>query len=212
MKKIKKEYIFNTLIVIVIILLYVFDGLFSYTNVRKRKRKEIVNGIVDKVDKKIDDNKNAVDNNEINESMESNSIDTNYKGYNYTILGKIRIKKINIYQPIIKENTKDSLNVSAVKIAGPSLNTYGNVVIGGHNFMKGNFFIKINKLVKDDVIEITDIFGNTLNYYVYEYGITSIDDASYLKQPDDETVKMLTLVTCTKGGKERYYVKAKVKK
>ena len=165
MKKIKKEYIFNTLIVIVIILLYVFDGLFLYTNFRERKRKEIVNGILDKVDKKIDDNKNAVDNNEINESIESNSIDTNYKGYNYTILGKIRIKKINIYQP-----------------------------------------------VKDDVIEITDIFGNTLNYYVYEYGITSIDDASYLKQPDDETVKMLTLVTCTKGGKERYYVKAKVKK
>ena len=69
MKKIKKEYIFNTLIVIVIILLYVFDGLFLYTNFRERKRKEIVNGILDKVDKKIDDNKSAVDNNEINESI-----------------------------------------------------------------------------------------------------------------------------------------------
>ena len=65
---------------------------------------------------------------------------------NFTVIGKIRIDKINIYQPILKENNKDAYNVSVVKMSGPSLNTPGNVAIGGHNFMRGNFFIKIKKL------------------------------------------------------------------
>ena len=181
--------------------------MFLYTSFRERKRNEITSKLIDKIDNQIDSNKEK----DQNSSVVDSTFETVYQGHNYTILGKIRIQKINIYQPIIKENTADALNISAVKIAGPDLNTYGNVAIGGHNYMKGNFFIKINKLVKEDVVEITDLLGTTIKYYVYEYGITSVDDVSYLKQPEDETIKMITLVTCTKGGKERYYVKAKAK-
>ena len=36
-------------------------------------------------------------------------------------------------------------------------------------------------------------------------------DASYLAQPDNKDDRIVTLVTCTKGGKERYYVKARAK-
>ena len=70
---------------------------------------------------------------------------------------------------------------------------------------------QINRLVKNDIVTVTDLSGRKVNYYVYEYGITSKDDSSYLAQPDDKNTKMITLVTCTKGGKERYYVKAKAK-
>ena len=133
-----------------------------------------------------------------------------YNNIEYTVLGKINIKKIDIYEPILKENTKGAYDVSAVKISGPNLNSYGNVTIGGHNYMKGNLFIKINKLAKNDVITITDLTGKSVDYYVYDYGITSIDDASYLAQPNPK-IKEITLVTCTKGGKQRYFVKARAK-
>lgn len=196
--------IFNILIILLVISLYVFTFLFIYNDFRERKRKEISNGIIDEIDKKIEENKDNL-NNPLDE------IETTYKGVNYTVLGKIRIRKINIYQPILKENTKDSYNVSVVKISGPDLNSKGNVAIGGHNFMKGNFFIKINRLVNNDVVEITDLSGKTVKYYVYEYGITSVEDSSYLKQPDNDNDSIVTLVTCTKGGKERYYVKAKAR-
>ena len=116
-----------------------------------------------------------------------------------------------MYQPILKENTKGAYNTALVKMSGPNLNENGNVAIGGHNFMRGNYFIKINKLVKNDVVEITDLSGRKINYYVYEYGVTSKDDASYLAQPSNPNQKIVTLVTCTKGGKERYYVKARAK-
>lgn len=204
--KLKKiiEIIFNILIILLVISLYVFTFLFIYNDFRERKRKEISNGIIDEIDKKIEENKD-------NSNNPLDEIETTYKGINYTVLGKIRIRKINIYQPILKENTKDSYNVSVVKISGPDLNSKGNVAIGGHNFMKGNFFIKINRLVNNDVVEITDLSGKTVKYYVYEYGITSVEDSSYLKQPDNDNDSIVTLVTCTKGGKERYYVKAKAR-
>lgn len=211
MNKIKnfitKERVLNISIVLIIIALYIFDAMFLYSVFRERKRNEITSEIIEEVNEQISKHEEPIASSNSDES----SINVKYQNQNYTIIGKLKIEKINMYQPILKENTKDSYNVSVVKMSGPSLNTYGNVAIGGHNYMKSSFFVKINKLVKDDVVEITDLTGAAIKYYVYEYGVTSIDDASYLRQPDDETVKMVTLVTCTKGGKERYYVKAKAK-
>lgn len=201
--KINKEKLFNVIILIIVIALYIFVGLYIYNTFRERKRNELSNKIIDKVDEQIEKN--------LKEEVNQNEIKTTYNGISYTVLGKIRIRKINIYQPILKENTKNAYNASVVKMSGPDLNSNGNVAIGGHNFMKGNFFIKINRLVTNDVVEITDLSGKTVKYYVYEYKVTSADDSSYLKQPDNSNDKIVTLVTCTKGGKERYYVKAKAK-
>ena len=197
------EIFFDSIIVLIVILLYIFVGMFLYTDFRERKRNEISKDIIKKVDEKIENTEEII--------PEENGINTQYSGINYTVIGKIRVKKIGIYQPILKENTKAAYDASAVKMSGPNLNTNGNVAIGGHNFMRGRFFIKINKLVNNDVITITDLSGDSVDYYVYEYGIRSIDDVSYLAQPDDPSLRIVTLVTCTKGGKERYYVKAKAK-
>ncbi len=207
--KINKEKVFDVIIVLIVIALYVCVALFIYSNFRERKRKEVKTNIINKVDEQINEIK-------ANQAQEDNGsipkqITVTYSGINYTVLGKIRIKKIGIYEPILKENTKEAYDASAVKISGPNLNEKGNVSIGGHNFMRGNFFIKINKLVKDDIVTITDLSGTSINYYVYDSGVTSIDDVSYLAQPTDKNEMIVTLVTCTKGGKQRYFVKAKAK-
>ena len=201
--KINKERIFNIIIILLVILLYISTALFIYSNFKKKKRNEMTNDIIKKVDDEIDNNKNTSD--------KKDEVALKYQGMNFTVIGKIRIDKINIYQPILKENNKDAYNVSVVKMSGPSLNTPGNVAIGGHNFMRGNFFIKIKKLKKNDKVVITDLSGNSVNYYVYEYKVTSPYDASYLSSPENKNDKIVTLVTCTKGGKERYYVKARAK-
>lgn len=201
--KINKEKLFNVIIVLIVIGLYVSAGLFIYSNFRERKRQEVSDQIIEKVDEQIE--KNKTENSALTEAS------VNYSGINYTVLGKIRIKKINIYQPILKENTKKAYDASVVKMSGPGLNENGNVAIGGHNFMRGNFFIKINRLVDGDKVTITDLSGKSVDYFVYEYGVTTVDEASYLAQPQNKNDKIITLVTCTKGGKERYYVKAKAK-
>ncbi len=196
-----KEKILNFLIILIVVALYVAVFMFIYSNFRERKRQELAGGIIDKIDNVVKENDGEV----ITEAKVS------YGGFNYTVLGKLIIKKINIYQPILKENTAGAYNTALVKMAGPNLNENGNVSIGGHNFMRGNYFIKINRLVKNDVVTVTDLSGRKVNYYVYEYGVVDKNSASYLAQPDNKNEKIVTLVTCTKGGKERYYVKAKAK-
>lgn len=196
-----KEKILNFLIILIVVALYIAVFMFIYSNFRERKRQELAGGIIDKIDKVIKENDGEV--------MPEAKV--NYGGFKYTILGKLTIKKINIYQPILKENTAGAYNTALVKMAGPNLNENGNVSIGGHNFMRGNYFIKINRLVKNDIVTVTDLSGRKVNYYVYEYGVVDKNSASYLAQPDNKNEKIVTLVTCTKGGKERYYVKARVK-
>ena len=196
-----KEKILNFLIILIVVALYIAVFMFIYSNFRERKRQELAGGIIDKIDKVIKENDGEV--------MPEAKV--NYGGFKYTILGKLTIKKINIYQPILKENTAGAYNTALVKMAGPNLNENGNVSIGGHNFMRGNYFIKINRLVKNDIVTVTDLSGRKLNYYVYEYGVVDKNLASYLAQPDNKNEKIVTLVTCTKGGKERYYVKARAK-
>lgn len=196
-----KEKILNFLIILIVVALYVAVFMFIYTNFRERKRQELAGGIIDKIDKVIKENDGEV--------MPETKV--SYGGFKYTVLGKLTIKKINIYQPILKENTAGAYNTALVKMAGPNLNENGNVSIGGHNFMRGNYFIKINRLVKNDVVTVTDLSGRKVNYYVYEYGVVDKNSASYLAQPDNKNEKIVTLVTCTKGGKERYYVKARAK-
>lgn len=193
----------NIIIVIAIIGLYILAYKFIYTQFRERKRKEITDGIIEKIDKKIEENKN----NNVAPVSEEN---VKYNGINYTVLGKLSIKKIGFYQPILKENTHGALNVSVVKIKGPDLNEEGNVVIAGHNYMRNIFFMKINRLVKNDEVVVTDLNGNSVKYYVYDYKVTSADDASYFEDIDDGG-RYITLVTCNYGGKDRYIVKAKAK-
>jgi len=204
LKKNTKQKIIDFIIVFIILLLYVFTFIYIYNSFRERKRKEIEKDLLNKVDKIINENKDKIEGT-------PDDAEITYNGFNFTVLGKLIINKINMNVPILKENNDKSYNTSVVKMSGPALNEYGNVSIGGHNFMKGNFMIKIMKLKENDVVTITDLTGRSINYYVYEYKKTTIDDASYLVQPDDKKVKIVTLVTCTRGGKERYYVKARAK-
>ena len=202
--KINKEKIINIFIVFIVVALYILVFMFIYNDFRERKRKDLSGGIINKIDEIIE---NSIEENNVNIS----EAEIKYDGYKYTVLGKLSIKKIKLNEPILKENTASAYDTALVKIAGPNLNENGNVSIGGHNYMKGNYFIKINKLVKDDVVNITDLTGNSVDYIVYEYGIYNKDDASYLSQPYDKNDKIITLVTCTKGGVERYVVKARKK-
>lgn len=193
--------IINIIIILIVIALYIFTSMFIYTSFRERKRQEVSKKIINKVDEQIK---------KINGDTTVTEAPISYNGYKYTVLGKLSIKKINFYQAILKENNYGSYNTSVVKMSGPDLNTPGNVAIGGHNYMQSSFFIRINRLVKNDEVVVTDLSGKSVKYYVYEYGVTSDMDATYLKQPDDDSM-IVTLVTCTISGKERYYVKAKAR-
>ena len=123
----------------------------------------------------------------------------------FEIIGKIEIPKLKVEKYILSKTSTKSLKVSVTKVCGPEINEIGNFCIAGHNYNK--IFGKIKTLEKDDQIILTDVYGNSSIYEIYDIYKTSPKDTSCLTQ-DTSSEKELTLITCTAGATKRVIVKA----
>ena len=125
----------------------------------------------------------------------------------FKIIGKITIPKLKVENYILSETTTKSLKVSVTKLYGPEINKIGNFCIAGHNYKNNKMFGGIKKLEKGDQIILTDTYGDSITYEVYETYQTDPKDVSALSQ---ETLgdREVTLITCTFGAIKRVIVKA----
>ena len=99
-----------------------------------------------------------------------------------TIIGTIKIPKINISYPIFSEYSDDLLKISVCKLYGPNINSIGNFCIIGHNYNNGIFFSDLYLLNEGDVIDIYDAESNIISYYIYDIYEINADDLNYLTQ------------------------------
>ena len=100
------------------------------------------------------------------------------------------------------------MKLSIIKYWGENVNDYGNLSIAGHNNKDGTMFGKTKKLKMGDIVELTDLTGQTIQYSIYDIFVTDPNDVSILL-PKDEQIREVTLITCTNGNKERLILKAK---
>lgn len=114
----------------------------------------------------------------------SNTINPNITTNNnqVTIIGTIKIPKLNISYPIFSEYSEDLLKISICKFYGPNLNSPGNLCIIGHNYNNGKFFSNLYKLALDDIIDIYDLNSNKISYYIHEIYEIKADALNYLEQ------------------------------
>lgn len=147
-----------------------------------------------------------------NKEESGSQIQLEYKGYK--IAGIVKIPKINIEYPILEiedidpESAKAPMKMSIIKYWGEKVNDYGNLSIAGHNNKDGTMFGKTKKLQKGDIVELTDLYGQTIQYSIYDIFVTDPNDVSILL-PKDEIIREVTLITCTNGNKQRFILKAK---
>ena len=132
----------------------------------------------------------------------------------YYTIGQINIPSINCQYPILASDTENYdtlLKIAPVKFHGANPNEVGNFCIVGHNYRNSQFFSKVPKMENGDIIEITDTFGKTLQYEVYDKFIVVDTDTSCTTQRTDGR-REITLITCTDASDEnRVIVKAKEK-
>ena len=139
-------------------------------------------------------------------------IQLEYKGYK--VIGIVKIPKINIEYPILEigdidpENAKKPMKLSIIKYWGENVNDYGNLSIAGHNNRDGTMFGKTKKLKIGDIVELTDLKGQTIQYSIYDIFVTDPNDVNILLAKD-ELIREVTLITCTNGNKQRLILKAK---
>ena len=137
---------------------------------------------------------------------EGESLESSYKGYN--IEGIIEIPKINIIYPIINETSEQAMKISVTKFWGPAVNETGNYTVAGHNNKDGTMFGKTKSLQIGDIIKLTNLKNETIEYSIFKIYSVDPNDVSYVKSIEPET-KEITLITCTNGHKQRLIIKAR---
>lgn len=165
------------------------------------------------------------DDNVIFENTEAEDMQENYEetpkvytytasnGKTYDAVGVLKIPNLNIEYPILADTSDELLKVSITKYWGPNPNEVGNLCILGHNYKNSKFFGNLLNIEKSELIQITDISGNTLNYKVYDFFVVNPDDTSCTSQLTDGNTE-ITLITCyyEKGyshSTKRFIVKAR---
>ena len=166
--------------------------------------------------KNIESNENEKKNQEVVEVF-SNVDDTQKQELTmdgYKVIGIIQIPVINLEYPILEmdisnpEEAKEPMRLAIIKYWGGDVNGYGNLSLAGHNNYNGTMFGKTKNLKIGDTIELTDLNNQTVQYQIYDIFKTDPNDVTIL-ETKDESVREVTLITCTNGNRERLILKAK---
>ena len=129
-------------------------------------------------------------------------------GKEYYTIGVVNIPSINVNYPILSTYSDALLKIAPCKFHGPNPNEVGNLCIAGHNYRNSKFFSKVPDMKSGDIIEITDLSGNTVKYAIYDMFIVNPDQLECTSQLTDGR-REITLITCTDDNKQRHIIKAR---
>ena len=144
----------------------------------------------------------------VNDKSELKTQELVIDGVTYEVVAVLNIPSLDIAYPVLSSTSKELLKVSLNKYWGPNANRPGNFCILGHNYNDEKFFGKLNQIQIGDIIQLTDMYGKTLDYKVYDTYIVSPDNTDCTSQLTNGETE-ITLITCTKDFKNRFVVKAR---
>lgn len=144
--------------------------------------------------------------NENSEEARTKLLETTIEGYN--IEGILEIPSIELKYPIINQTNDRTMKISVTKFTGGNINEVGNYCIAGHNNLDGTMFGKVKKLQKGDIIKLTNLYGETVEYKIFDIYVIDPNDVSCTEIVEEGT-REVTLITCTNGRKNRLVTKAR---
>lgn len=180
------------------IIIAAIASFFFYLNIKKNIEQE-------KISKTLLNNYSLTTIYQNNTSNTKTSEPITYE--NPFVIGMMRISKINLNYPILSECSYELLKISLCRFNGPTPNQVGNMCIAGHNYVDNRFFSRLNELEKNDIIEIYDLFGEKIDYTVFDKYEVEPDDLSCTTQNTDGK-KIITLVTCNNVNGKRLVIQA----
>lgn len=192
----KSRTIINFILVILIF------GIITYLRIETNSEKNIKQANNYEVKNVVTSTNNIKENEKVYSKEE---VIKEYKGYE--VDSKLEIPKIELETYILKDFSKETLNISVTKFWGCKPNTIGNYCIAGHNFKNKNMFHDLKKLEKQDNLFIIDNKVGKVEYEIYDIYKVLPEDTSCLEQ-ETNGKKEVTLITCTSDSEERIIVKA----
>ncbi|TBX05574.1 class D sortase [Clostridium perfringens] len=194
---------------ILVILILIGISLISVASYIDYKDNNIKNDLISNYE-----NNSSIDNSieKENDNME-NKVSNEFEYKEETInskrtnvIGILEIKSIGLKAPIV--DGEENLDYVVAKYrSSANFGQAGNVILAGHNNMKGSIFKNLYKVKIGDIIEIkTD--NNIYKYKLTERVIVNPSDSGLLTQ--DISEKEITLITCINRAKERLILKGKI--
>lgn len=187
--------VINIFIVLLVLAAIIVFGIIIYRYSQYQKKSNEAVEVVAQIEKEFEE-----------KSETDKKVETEYKGYK--VVGIIEIPKINIKYPILNKTNDDSMQYSITKFSGGEVNSIGNFVVAGHNYLDGSMFGKVKQLEIGDQIRLTDLYNNTVTYEIFDIFSVEPNDTSILESVDKNS-REVTLITCTKGHVERLITKAR---
>ena len=194
---------------ILVILILIGISLISVASYMDYKDNNIKNDLISNyennssIDNSIEKENDNIEN-KISNEFEYKEETINSKRTN--VIGILEIKSIGLKAPIV--DGEENLDYVVAKYRNSAnFGQVGNVILAGHNNMKGSIFKNLYKVKIGDIIEIkTD--NNIYKYKLTERVIVNPSDSSLLTQ--DISKKEITLITCINRAKERLILKGKI--
>ena len=194
---------------ILVILILIGISLISVASYIDYKDNNIKNDLISdyennySIDNSIEKENDNIEN-KISNEFEYKEETINSKRTN--VIGILEIKSIGLKAPIV--DGEENLDYVVAKYRNSAnFGQVGNVILAGHNNMKGSIFKNLYKVKIGDIIEIkTD--NNIYKYKLTERVIVNPSDSSLLTQ--DISKKEITLITCINRAKERLILKGKI--
>ena len=197
----KKSKIIDIAICVLIIIVIALVVIIYIKLQENKKAENTISEVVDIVETLQQDMQQ-----EVREEAKQKLEETTIQGYK--IEGIIEIPKIELKYPIINETSNKAMKVSVTKFFGGNINETGNYTIAGHNNLDGTMFGKVKKLEIGDIIKLTDLYGETVEYKIFDKYVIDPNDVSCTNIVQEGT-KEVTLITCTNGNKNRLITKAR---
>ena len=200
----KKKKMYKIQFVLSILFVFIFSGWYIYSEVQKNACEAVSQDILNDIsmdettsDKPLvvalDDTEVVDENGRV---LDGKYTDAN--GNTYTYESILNIPSLGIEYPVLSDTSDELLKISINKFWGGSPNSVGNYCIVGHNYKSGKMFGKLSQMKSGDIIKLTDLSGNTLQYKVYDRYVVYPEDVACTSQITNG-LKEVTLITCTKA-------------
>ena len=213
----KYSKILTAILVVVIIAIVILLGFLGYDYYQKYFTSKQASDFVENYQGDVTTGNETTNNSDVNGNVSldglddtptsntgnsSNGTKRKYKGF--TVVGTMKIPKINFEYPILEEISTKSIEtgVAVLYPNADNINQPGNTVIIGHNYRNGLFFSNLKKLSNGDKVYITDYRGTSITYTIYNKFETSESDTSFY-QRDTNGKAEITLSTCTDASNDQ---------
>lgn len=125
----------------------------------------------------------------------------------YEVTAKLVIPKIELETYILKDYTKERMDVCPTKFWGPEPNEIGNFCITGHNYKKDNMFYNLIDLEIGDEIYLLDNKNGKYTYTIYDIYKVKPQNTDSLEQ-ETGGKRIVTLITCVNYSDTRLIIQA----